>query len=184
VIAFLVAALIAKPTDAVLSRRDYRFDGFRWQVVNVRHDQGQGGYGTVIFKNGKRITSWNGGGDYDSVFLDWPFGSKLLAMSQHSGAGHGMDTIFYVCRRGVLKRLSLGIDGEPGGPVYRDLDRDGRPEMIFDNWDHYKAMDGPSPTALEVYKVASDLTISHWKTLPNPKHKRLPNRLPFIEGGV
>lgn len=44
------------------------------------------------------------------------------------------------------------IVGEVGGPAYRDIGRNGRKEIIFDNHDYYAFA---PPSKLQVFKFSS-----------------------------
>ena len=68
------------------------------------------------------------------------------------------------------------VGGEAGGPILRDLDGDGKPEWIFDDYDWYTYY-GTHPKHFLVYKEASDGTLKIWKRLPNKKRQRLPSAL-------
>lgn len=171
----LAALVVANPANVPLSCSVTRFEGNTWRIVSVERFDGTEAFGVIISKNGRRVLADTGGGDYQARFLDWPYPGKLLAVSEHSGAGHYMMTTMYLCHKGRLIDLGWLIDGESGGPVFRDLDGDGRKEILLDNWSHY---DGRKVTAWEVLKVEPGAKIVSWKTLP--KTQKLPRKLPFL----
>ncbi len=65
----------------------------------------------------------------------------------------------------------LEIEGEVGGPVLLDMNKDGKREWVFDDYDHTVQ---PGPEHYEVYKEMPDGTLKFWKERDNPKHKWLP----------
>jgi hypothetical protein len=115
---------------------------------------------------------------FNAKFIKWPFNGALLAVVFHSGCGHGQWSWFYVVHNHRLHGPMMRVECEVGGPIFKDLDGDGRPEMIFDNWDYYKfEWKHNGPDKYRVYKVTKKYRIRFWKTIPNHRHVRLPDRL-------
>jgi hypothetical protein len=128
----------------------------------------------VILRNGKRIKSIQS--DYylevSATFLDWPFKGKLLLV--RAIPANAATTWYYrVDKKGVTGPMATLDSGRNGGPIYRDLDHDGRPEMIFDNYSWYLRHESPLPNKFLVYKVSRSRTMKFLKAIPNPHHKRL-----------
>jgi hypothetical protein len=90
-----------------------------------------------------------------------------------------MASWFYVVRHRRLVGPLLRIEHEVGGPIFKDMDGEGRPEMIFDNYDWYTFYHKP-PTKLRVYKVSKNRRITIWKTIPNTEHKNLKFLSPYF----
>jgi hypothetical protein len=100
----------------------------------------------------------------------FPTNFPVFAVRAHTGCSHGQWTRFYAVRG---NRLSLmgEIESEVGGPVFRDLDGDGRPEWIFDD---YCFFDWElKPRVFPVYRVANRRLVLAG-SLPNPSRKELP----------
>jgi hypothetical protein len=155
-------------------------DGCRWEArIFFVPKSNKQPFELELWRNGKLYDSFGDATLWGTRFLKWPFGGRLLAVSSHTGCGHGMGTSFYTLRHGVLKDTSLDLDGELGGPMFKDLNHDGRPEMIFDNYDYYRSNDD-RPTAFKVYKVLKNGKIKFWKTMPNPKRLHVRRQLPFV----
>lgn len=100
----------------------------------------------------------------------YPVGYPVITVSGHTGCSHGQTTRFYAISRGELHQM-FEIEGEVGGPIFRDLDGDGKNEWIFDNYDFWQAN---PPTQYLVYRQ-SGFRVSFWKKLPNPKRVELPS---------
>jgi hypothetical protein len=99
----------------------------------------------------------------------YPVGYPVFVVSGHTGMSHGESTIFYAVKGGKLHKM-FDIYGEGGGPVFRDIDGDGKSEWIFDNFEHPNRVD---PSAFMIYRQNST-KVTFWKELPNPKEVKLP----------
>ncbi len=137
------------------------------------HEQGR------IFQNGKLVAKLEGGGDASIGVLPWPNPGKLIALTDHSMAGHGLGVSLYQASRTGVRDLKaeLPTESEVGGPIYRDLDHDGTFELLFDNYDFHEAWGPGNPALYIVYKFDGQ-RLKEWKRLPNIRAKRLPFRLP------
>ena len=116
------------------------------------------------------------GGVQDGKFIWWPYKAPLFVYCLHSACGHGQNNWFYVIRNSKLVGPLIRVGSEVGGPIYRDVDHDGRPELVFDNYDYYRG--DRSPDKFRVYKVSPGYRIRLWKTWPNPKHILVDRVLP------
>ncbi|HSI71764.1 MAG TPA: hypothetical protein VK934_01190 [Fimbriimonas sp.] len=160
----------------VRSSKSYAFENATWRVDEVEKRE-IGAYDAVkIYCNGRLVLVEEKGGMHAASFIKWPYPGRLLAVAEHSYAGHGQTTRFFQAHKGKVIDLGLSLDAERGGPIFRDLDRDGKLEVIFDNDDWY-VFYGKPPTELHAYKFA-DGKLTFWKKLPNKSKKRLPQRLP------
>ena len=178
-VALLAAAILVLP-EKVLGDVTVRLDSGRWRVVrySTPHENGDEPRSVRIFHDGKRVLTKTGEYLYDAVFIEWPYSGRLLAVSEHSWAGHGMDTHFYRADREGLNDLRLDLPDEVNGPVFRDLDGDGRKEVVFDNNDWY-VFYGKLPTKLRAFKYDGK-RLRLWREFPNRKKERLPFRLPLF----
>ena len=150
-----------------------------WKIKSFNY--GNPGLDNTLFvcRNGRIVKRTCSGCLLGGEFLKWPFYAPLVVLSSHSQAGHGLTSWFYVIRNRRLVGPLLRIEHEVGGPIFKDLDGDGRPEMIFDNYDWYTFYHKP-PTKLRVYKVSKDYKIRFWKELPNRSGKPLKFLLPYF----
>jgi hypothetical protein len=113
------------------------------------------------------------GGQFFTVrLMHFPTLYPVIAARVRSGAGHGQVTRFYAVRNGQL--INLGeVEGECGGPVFRDYDGDGKREWVFDDYDYYDYHD-QGPDFYKVYKETADSKLVLWKELPDKQHRGLP----------
>lgn len=151
-----------------------------WTVRRYRLSEIDETESVRIFENGRLRLRKDAEGELGAIILNWPYRGKLLAVSQHSGAGHGMSTWLYWVRQDRVIDLRTTIESEAGGPEFRDLDHDGRPEILFDNYNWYEHWDNPpSPTKILAYKFDGK-SLRLWRMLPNKKHRRLSQRFYFL----
>ena len=156
----------------------------RWLFqVNSRPDPSRTLYELHVLKNGRRLLrlprtqpEW----PMSFAVRRMPFKSSfpIVAVMSYPGAGHPHRTTFFGIRDGSL--IPMGsVEAENGGPVFRDYDRDGRSEWVFDDyqWSRYYTR---GPRYLKVYKQDSRGRLQLWKRGPNPTRKRLPDRVRII----
>jgi len=119
-------------------------------------------------------------GQYFEVrLMHFPTRFPVVGVRVQSGAGHGQVTRYYVVRQGQMFNMGE-IEAECGGPVFRDLDRDGKPEWVFDDFDPRYGRDRPD--YYEVYKESADGKLVYWKCLPYDRPHPLPD--PFSSSQV
>jgi hypothetical protein len=133
----------------------------------------------LVLKNGvpvARLTEEElpGGCIIDVRPLVCPAPYVVLAIRCHSATGHGEGTSFFAIRGGGLRRMGAAPRGECGGPLFQDLDRDGRPEWVFDDHDWYRYY-GKGPRYRLVYRLSRSGRLQFWKRLPNPGRRHLPD---------
>jgi len=104
--------------------------------------------------------------------MHFPTRFPVVGVRVQSGAGHGQVTRYYAVRQRQMFNMGE-IEGECGGPVFRDLDGDGKPEWIFDDFDPRYGRDHPD--YYEVYKEAADGKLVYWKYLPYDRPHPLPD---------
>lgn len=173
-IVLLTVALCATPigVDFIDKSESYSIGGSEWTVERwSRPDSSD----EVIVKRGGKtkllVTANDFGGDLINVGRAWyPVGYPVIVVSGHTGCSHGQGTRFYAVHDGDMKEM-LRIDGEVGGPIFRDFDDDGQNEWVFDNWNYWDA--NPS-TKFLIYKQTG-ARVKFWKSVPNPNNVSLPS---------
>jgi hypothetical protein len=100
----------------------------------------------------------------------YPVGYPVFIISDHTGVSHGQLARFYAVIGARVEKM-FEIYGEYGGPVFRDLDGDGKFECVFDNFECPAVM--RDPPAFLVYKQHGH-TVKFWTKLPNPQGVYLP----------
>lgn len=151
----------------------YRIEGETWRIIMGRQQGGDFLHQLRLQRNGRTVLTKTTELELDAVILKWPYRGRLLALSSHTSAGHGMQTdLFRIDRRGVAN-LGVHLIAEVGGPIYRDLNQDHRPEILFDNYDWYDHWD-QSPTLHIAYRYDGK-RLTKYKILP--RHHHLPYRL-------
>ncbi|HSI72755.1 MAG TPA: hypothetical protein VK934_06220 [Fimbriimonas sp.] len=117
--------------------------------------------------------------DLRGRFVPWPFPGKLIAARGHAATSH--HTWYYVLNgsgvHGPVAHLHSGLNG---GPIFRDINHDGRKEMVFDNYSYY--LDQPKgrlPDKFLVYRIGADGLPRFWKSVPNAKHEQLKDTTGF-----
>lgn len=116
-----------------------------------------------------KLTGNDLGGTPIQVARGWyPVGYPVFVVSGHTGMSHGERTVFYAVKDGELHKM-FDFKGEGGGPVFRDIDGDGKNEWVFDNVEHFRS----DPLAFLVYRQ-NGTKVTLWKKLPNPKEVQLP----------
>jgi hypothetical protein len=165
-----------------------RAEGDRWrlEIWRPRHHEDETGFVldsaeefVKFFRNDRLLrTSTAGeiGPGYSLEFGRPSFATRfpLIAIRVEPECGNPCAIDLFSIRHGRIIEIG-SVGGEAGGPIFRDLDGDGKPEWILDDYDHY-AFTG-KPTHFLVYKEASDGTLTLWKRLPNKKRQRLPAAL-------
>jgi hypothetical protein len=123
-----------------------------------------------------KLSGYDFGGIPIQVARGWyPVGYPVFVVSGHTGMSHGERTVFYAVKGGKLHKM-FDIRGEGGGPVFRDIDGDGKNEWIFDNVEHFRA----SAPAFLLYRQ-SGTKVTLWKELPNPEEMQLPRPGRYFE---
>jgi hypothetical protein len=112
-------------------------------------------------------------GQYFQVrLMHFPTRFPVVGVRVHSGAGHGQVTRYYAVRHGQMFNMGE-IEAECGGPVFRDLDGDGKPEWVFDDFDPRYGRDRPD--YYDIYKESADGKLVFWKYLPYDRPQPLPD---------
>lgn len=147
-----------------------------WLVKKFKISDGAGAnYELVkVLFDGKMVHSYNSGGSNDIGFLHVPGGSKFIVTIGHSWAGNGKYTKFYRLGANGKVKLILDLDIQNGGPVFRDMDGDGRVEWIFDSRDYYDDSQQEYGRNLLVYKPSKSGELLLWKQIPNRNKIKLP----------
>jgi hypothetical protein len=156
----------------------------RWTELGFVHYVGQSYWErdekVRISRNGQRMLTLRAGdvsGYYIAAKRVWfPVGFPVIAVRGHSANGHGEETRFYGIRHRRLYLMGGITVGENGGPIFRDLDGDGRMEWIFDDYTWYGYYGDP-PRWLLVYRLSRAGRLVFWKKLPNRTRKHLPRVL-------
>jgi hypothetical protein len=107
--------------------------------------------------------------------LPCPAPFPVFAVRAHTEHGAGQVTRFYRVQGNRLHIMGE-VEGECGGPLFRDYDKDGQPEWVFDDYDYYQYYDD-GPAHLRVFKLSRAGRLNLWKTLPHPTRKLLPDRV-------
>lgn len=145
--------------------------GQKWEIERIP-DFSHGGLHVEIRRNGViklKLNNYDLAGDLIQGARAWyPVGYPIFVVSGHSGCSHGEETRFYAVKAGELHEM-FRMYGEGGGPIFRDLDGDGKHEWIFDNLVHLMI----DPPAFHVYRQVGH-KVKLWKKLPNPKRINLP----------
>lgn len=166
----------------VIARETYRIRGDRWTIqlgrlVDPSEGSGAGVPQYVeIRRNGRRqvlVPAEKLGGTLAAVRRMWfPVGFPVFAVRVHTGASHGQLTRFYGLTNRHLTWLG-DIEGECGGPIFRDFDHDGRKEWIFDDYD-YIGYYGKGPRYYLIYKTRKSGQLYLWRRLLAPGRAHLP----------
>jgi hypothetical protein len=131
-----------------------------------------------VLKNGKRYATLAHDDPAGCIIavrrMTAPTHYAVLVVRCHSACGHGQNTVFYGIRRGRLWRMGTAPHGECGGPLFRDMDGDGRPEWVFDDDDWYTYY-GRGPQHFVVYKLDRSGRLRRWKRLANRDRRALPD---------
>jgi len=171
----VIALLLLALTQPQMQSTHHRIGVDDWTITVVGNRQDDNGIDFVFTRNGEHVMTFLAtdlGTPYAVATRCWyPTPWPVFVVSAHSQAGHGLTTHFYAARNGVLEKI-LELEGEKGGPVFRDLDEDGTMEWLFDDFEWYR--DDMGPNNYLVYRVNERGTLDLWKTLPNPRHKTLP----------
>lgn len=135
------------------------------------YSQSNGEFSVALRWGGKLLRNKNSDQLIGGTAPHFDLPSDVFVERTHSLSGHGQATTYYTLQGGALKEMGT-INGECGGPIFRDMDRDGTKEWIFDDYDHYEYYGAP-PRWLLVYKVARGNKLILWKRMPNRHHVRL-----------
>ena len=168
--------LPAQPLPKVIGHHTYRLGPDTWRITQLDLDPSGEDRAIRIEKNGKPVFYQSSDRLMDAVLIRWPYKGRLLAISRHTWAGHGVETSLYRADRKGVHDLKLKLTSEVYGPTFPDLNHDGRPELMFDNYDWYEFHNKP-PTKFIVYRYNGSRLL-YDRTLPNPKARHLPYRLP------
>lgn len=99
----------------------------------------------------------------------------MIVIRAEPAMGHPGPVNLFSIQNGKLVTMGR-VDGEAGGPIFRDYDGDGKKEWVFDDYNWYVYY-GKHPKHFVVYKEQADGTLKQWKRLPNKKRQRLPPNL-------
>lgn len=169
------------PEDKLEDAKEMRDGRDIWRVEIWRPREIDDLYRYVKFyKNGRLVQKIQGEEQLGSPFLrfgeaDFKTRSPLIILEAVPPCDHPDQTTLFTIRQGKLIRMAE-VGGMNGGPVFRDYDGDGRPEWVFDDYYYHVYPEG-DPKRLLVYKERKDGTLKLWKSLPNRKRLRLPDRL-------
>lgn len=105
----------------------------------------------------------------------FPTQFPLIVIRAEPAMGHPGPVNLFSLRNGKLVAMGR-VDGEAGGPIFRDYDGDGKREWVFDDYNWYVYY-GKHPKYYVVYKEQADGTLKRWKRLPNRERRRLPANL-------
>jgi len=132
-----------------------------------------------FFKN-DRLVRKAGAAEFKGISLEFGkanFATRypLIVIRAEPAMGHPGPVSLLSIRNGQVVRIGE-IDGEAGGPIFRDYDGDGRKEWVFDDYNWYVYY-GAHPKHYIAYKEQRDGTLKRWKRLPNKERRRLPANL-------
>jgi hypothetical protein len=151
---------------------DLNVQGARWTIEARRNRATHAGSATLR-KNGSVVLVLDGDGADIAVGRCWfPAPWPVFFFARHSGAGHGQ-WVQYWAIHDDEPELLVSLEGENGGPIFRDFDGDGVMEWVFDDFEWYAQLDDP-PMHFLVYKVRGPAGLQLCKTLPNPDRTVLP----------
>lgn len=149
-------------------------ENYRMEIFNKTSTMLTGEKVLILYRGNRVIWTDTWGGQTDVRRLWWPYSDDAFEIKEASYAGSwNHSQIYRVNGDEVIGPLIDLPKDTPGGPIFRDMDGDGRAEMLYDNYDWYVHHE-IGPDKFMVFKVTRDLRIKLWKTLPNPKHTRLP----------
>lgn len=132
-----------------------------------------------VLRNRTKVFELHKGGALVVIRANTPAPFPVFIVKSHSWNGHGELTFVFGIRNGrFFKMLDAGY-GEIGGPIYRDFDRDGTMEWVFDDYDWY-THERQGPENYVVYKLSGDGILRHWKTFENKKREGLPRDSRFV----
>lgn len=157
----------------------FQAGGHRWTVRVLQ--SGLGDEWTVEVQRDGRLQIRLSGEDLGQFLIgarriSAPTRFPVIATRAHSECGHGQATRFYSVRSGTIRLMSPDILDECGGPIFRDIDRDGSPEWIFDNYT-WCGNYGDGPMNLIIYRLGRDGQLRFWKRAPNKSRGHLPDNV-------
>ncbi|MBN8689601.1 MAG: hypothetical protein J0L72_02285 [Armatimonadetes bacterium] len=123
--------------------------------------------GKVVLETSDEWPNCQGG------FIHLDVGFPLFMEQSQPGMGSSMRRTFYRVERAKLTPI-LRLEKQEGGPILRDIDKDGEFEWIVDDYDYYTYY-GSTPKWLKVYKFGKDRRLHLWKTWKNQNGLRLPS---------
>jgi hypothetical protein len=132
-----------------------------------------------VLKNGKRVFDVSLDGYLTIIRASTPAPFPVFILKRHSTMGHGEITWMFGIRSEIFFQMGKFAKGEIGGPIYRDLDRDGKLEWIFDDYDWYTYAWSP-PKWVYAYKLKSDGRLRFWKKLKANLKESLPRDRRFF----
>jgi hypothetical protein len=181
----IVAALLFATTEDISLEAHWRsraslethwIGGNKWEIEVIPDPEPESTINVEIRRNGAVKLKLNRDdfcGDLLQAGRGWyPVGYPVFVISGHTGCSHGELTRFYAVQGGEVREM-FEIYGEFGGPVFRDLDGDGKQEWIFDNFECPAFMQD-TPPAFLVYRQEG-YRVKFWKQLPNPNGIELPS---------
>lgn len=162
--------------------RSVAYRGTVWTAKRIFGQtlDGDGTYEIRLFCGGRNVTpeeyegircdigdlGFKGFANVGFAFIYSPDQEVYLSVESHSGAGHGRLSHIYSLPASGKPRLIYQTTLENGGPVFRDIDEDGRCEWIFDDYNYYDHYGEPGPHIL-VYKNSPDGELRLHQELPN-----------------
>lgn len=188
-----------------LMHEQLRYAGCLWDV-SAWSGPGREGHAdyVVIQADGKEVFSTKEAEEPSRLgigFLSGADGVPYIVYRTYSYAGSGAWTKIFRMRQGRKIELIFSEDSHDdvfhsardiGGPVFRDLDADGREEWI---WDDFSSYDGSGPAeSLIAFKPDVKGVLKVWKRMPNRHGTWLPrlsgvagegdNRIHFVAHGT
>ncbi|GDX41209.1 hypothetical protein LBMAG21_15010 [Armatimonadota bacterium] len=132
-----------------------------------------------FYKNGqlvRKVSAHELRGD-GLLFGEAEFKSRysIIVLLAEPGLGHMSSATLFSIRQGKLIQM-VTVNGEMGGPIFRNYDNAGLPEWVFDDFYWYEHREA-GPKSYLVFKEQKDGTLKLWKHLPNPKRLHLPDKL-------
>lgn len=169
-----------------LMRDQIRYAGSLWDV-SVWMGPGRQGHRNYveIRADGKRVFSTEELDEPSRIGIGFLSGADripYIVFREYASAGSGAWTKIFTMKAGG--RLTQIFEEENydnvfhtardlGGPVFRDLDGDGREEWIWDDFSSYDNLEG-APRNLIAFKLNSTGVLKVWRVFPNRNNIWLP----------
>ncbi len=161
-----------------------RYAGSTWDVSAWTGPEREGSSDYVVIKaDGNVVFSTKGQEEISRLGIGFLTGADeepYIVYRKYTYAGSGAwTTIFRMRRGGHLQEIfkedwfdsAFGSNRDLGGPVFRDLDGDGREEWI---WDSFSSYEGQPPKWLVAFKPDGQGVLQVWKKYPNREKVFLP----------
>jgi len=158
-----------------IGRTNWRVEERREALVDPTNPElGSGRTEVVrILRNDRQVFVDDKGSYNRAKVVQTPAPFPVVAIRETSGAGHGERTLLGGLRRGRAVRMVDISWGEAGGPIFKDLDGDGKPEWIWDDYSWYEYFHH-APGFWIAYRLGRDGKLRRWRKLRNPTGTALP----------